>query len=463
MRRLFKSGRVVTADHDAVADVLTDGERVVRVAESIDEPVDETIDCTGRWVMPGFIDPHVHIYLPFMGTYAKDDYDSGSRAALVGGTTTLIEMCCPSREDDPWEAFELWRGKADGVSACDYTFHMGVSRFDDSTREKLRRIVAAGIKSLKVFLAYKGAFAVDDSQLYEVCRFAKEHDLVVTAHCENAELVAATQARLVAEGKVGPEWHEPSRPTAVEAEGVHHFCTFLEMTGAKGYIVHTSCREAVEAAMKFRDRGVDIEIETVIPYLTLDSSYAERPDFEGAKYVMSPPIRTAEHQAYLWDRLIDGTIATVATDHAPFDFGDQKRMGQPPGGDFTMIPNGIPSVEHRVRLLYTFGVVPGRITPSRFVALASTNAAKIFGMHPSKGTIAEGSDADLVVWNPDHRDTITTAGHLMNTDYDAFEGVEVRGRTDRVYVRGDLTVDDGAFVGDLGHGRMVPRRVTSRI
>ena len=458
MKRLIRGGRIVTADRDEVADVLIDGEIIAAIDASIDVDADEVVDASGMWVMPGFIDPHVHIYLPFMGTYAKDDYDSGSRAALVGGTTTLIEMCCPAQNEDPWEAFELWRSKAEGLSACDYTFHMGVSHFDDSTAAKLDRIVDAGIQSLKVFLAYKGAFALDDQGLYEVCRYAKDRNLVVTAHCENAELVAKTQSALVAAGKVGPEWHEPSRPVRVETEGVHHFCTFLELTGAKGYVVHTSCRDAVEVARGFRDRGVDVEIETVIPYLTLDSSDAEREDFEGAKYVMSPPIRSANHRDYLWEALANETIATVATDHAPFDFETQKRMGQPPEGNFTMIPNGIPSVEHRVRLLYTHGVCEGRITPQQFVALASTNAAKIFGMHPSKGDLVAEGDADLVVWDPDHRETLSAATHSMNTDYDAFEGFEVQGRVERSYVRGNEMVQSGEFIGRLGVGTMARRQ-----
>ncbi|MEM6688638.1 MAG: dihydropyrimidinase [Planctomycetota bacterium] len=458
MKTLIRGGRLITADRDEIVDVLIDGEQVSQIDSSIDIDADEVIDASGKWVMPGFIDPHVHIYLPFMGTYAKDDYDSGSRAALVGGTTTIIEMCCPSQDDDPWEAFELWRGKAEGLSACDFSFHMGVSRFDESTREKLLRIVDEGITSLKVFLAYKGAFALEDSGLYEVCQLAKENGLVVTAHCENAELVASLQAQLIADGRVGPEYHEPSRPVRVETEGVHHFCTFLEMTGATGYIVHTSCRDAVETAKSFQDRGVAVDIETVIPYLTLDSTAAEQPDFEGAKYVMSPPIRSAEHQAALWASVADGTIATVATDHAPFDFEDQKKMGQPPEGNFTLIPNGIPSIEHRVRLLYTEGVVTGRIEPKRFVELASTNAAKIFGMHPSKGDVVVGGDADVVVWDPDHRETLSAGSHIMNTDYDAFEGVEVQGLAERVWVRGKLMVSGGKFVGELGHGRLVPRK-----
>lgn len=458
MRTLIRGGRIITADADFEGDVLIEGETIVALGQNLDESADQTIDAAGKIVMPGFIDPHVHIYLPFMGTFAKDDYDSGSRAALVGGTTSIIEMCCPARDDDPWEAYQLWKSKAEGLSACDFSFHMGVTRFDDSTAETLKRIADDGIKSLKVFLAYKGAFAVDDSELLQVCRLAKTLGLVVTAHCENAEMVSDLQSQLVAAGKVGPEFHEPSRPVRVEAEGVHHFCTFLEMTGAAGYVVHTSCRDAAETALAFKARGVDVQIETVIPYLVLDSSWAERPDFEGAKYVMSPPIRSVEHQHYLWNAAAGDMIDTVATDHAPFDFESQKRMGEPPASDFTKIPNGIPSIEHRGTLLWATGVEQGRITPQQFVRLMSTNAAKRFGMFPRKGTLAPGADADIVIWDPDYRGKISAATHVMNTDYDGFEGFELSGRPDKVFVRGLLSVDDGKFCGKLGHGQMLPRK-----
>jgi len=455
---LIKNGRIVTPDQDYVADILICGQTIDRIAPAIaPEKGDEVIDAAGKYVFPGFIDPHVHIYLPFMGTYAKDTYDSGSRAALVGGTTTLIEMCCPSATDEPWDAYQLWKEKATGLSACDFSFHMGVTRFDASSESQLRRIVDDGITSFKVFLAYKGALGVSDAELFQACRLAKELGVVVTAHCENADLVEALQAKLVGAGKLGPEYHEPSRPVTVEAEGVHHFCTFLEATGASGYIVHTSCSNAIAAAQKFQARGVDVAIETVIPYLVLDKTYAERPDFEGAKYVMSPPIRDALHQAYLWNAIKSNVVATVATDHAPFDFVGQKDMGCPPASDFTKIPNGIPSVEHRATLLYTHGVSTGRINLHQFVSLLSTNAAKLFGMFPAKGTIQPGSDADLVIWDPEFRGSISAATHIMNTDYDGFEGFQITGRPSVVTCRGQVSVRDGQFVGTLGHGRAVPR------
>ncbi|QDT69264.1 D-hydantoinase [Planctomycetes bacterium MalM25] len=455
MSLLIKNGRVVTATEDFVGDVLCEGETIAAVGRDLAPPADaEVIDATGKLVFPGFIDPHVHIYLPFMGTYAKDTYDSASRAALVGGTTSLIEMVCPGRDEDPVEAYRMWKAKAEGLSACDFAFHMGVTRFDESTPAAMKEIVEDGTASFKVFLAYKGALGVDDEELFKTLQLAKELGVIVTAHCENESLVASLQAKLLAEGKTGPEWHEPSRPVQVETEGVRHLMTFAELTGAHVYVVHTSCKGAVHAATEARLRGVNAWVETVIPYLVLDDTAAQKPGFEGAKYVMSPPIRAARHQPFLWDALKSGAVSTVATDHAPFDFAGQKEMGR---DNFTLIPNGIPSVEHRVRLLYTHGVATGRIDLNTFVDAASTQAAKLFGLYPRKGTIAPGTDADLVVYDPSITETLSAESHLMDTDYDAFEGWEVKGRCDLVTVRGAKMVEGGQFVGQLGHGRFLKR------
>src|SRR5208282_400944 len=303
------------------------------------------------------------------------------------------------RKDDALESFELWMKNAVGKSACDFTFHMGVSKFDDQTEKQLREIVKRGISSFKIFLAYRGAFGVDDTELYRTLKLAKELGVIVTAHCENETLVAERSRELLAAGKTDPGQHHESRPPAVEAEGVHHLMTFAELTGAATYIVHLSCKEALDEALAARRRGVRVGIETLIQYLVLDRTYAERPDFEGAKYVMSPPLRELRHQEALWNALQTGQIDTVATDHAPFDFRGQKEMGR---GDFTRIPNGIPSIEDRVHLLYTHGVATGRIDLHRFVQVASTQAAKVFGLFPRKGSIQPGADADLVVFDPHH-------------------------------------------------------------
>ncbi len=347
------------------------------------------IDAAGKLVFPGFIDPHVHIYLPFMGTLAKDTYPTASRAALVGGTTTLIEMVCPARSDDPWDAYELWKSQAAGRSACDYAFHMGVTQFNDATPQVLRKIVDDGTASFKVFLAYRGAFGIDDGELYRTLELARRLGVIVTAHCENAELVARRQQQMLAEGKTGPEWHEPSRPPYVEARVVNHLAAIAESSGARVYVVHTSCADALDAARQASARGVALWVEVVIPHLVLDRSYAEQADFVGAKYVMSPlSMRTKKrHQQALWQAVAGGDVATVATDHAPFDFCGQKEMGR---GDFTKIPNGIPSIEDRVHLLYTHGVATGGLDIHRFVDAASTQAAKLFGLFPQRGPSSSG-------------------------------------------------------------------------
>ena len=460
MPLLIKNGHIQTAADSYRADVFCAGETITQIASNIDPTgvADlEIIDARDKYVFPGFIDPHVHIHLPFMGTFAKDTHASASRAALVGGTTTLIEMICPTREEEPLEAFELWSSKAQGNSACDYSFHMGVTRFDSNVDEQLREIVRRGIASFKIFLAYKGAFGINDTELYETLTLAKQLGAIVTAHCENETAIFEGQRSLLAAGSTGPEFHEPSRPTIVEAEGVHHLVTFSELTGAHVYVVHTSCDEALQAAQAARYRGVHAWVETVIPYLTLDKSYAELAEFEGAKYVMSPPLRDKRHQSILWDAVRNRLISTVATDHAPFDFVGQKKMGR---DDFTKIPNGIPSVEDRVHLLYSYGVKRGKIDLPTLVDAGSTQAAKLFGLFPQKGTIQVGSDADLVVFDPGYRGNISASTQEMAVDYSAFEGWPIEGRADVVTVRGKVQVREGKFVGEQRLGRMLEREPT---
>ncbi len=455
MSILIKNGEIVTASQRYVADILCENEIITRIDRGIAPPRGaEVIDAKGKFVFPGFIDPHVHIYLPFMGTFSKDDYLTGSEAALVGGTTTLIEMCCPARKDDALESFELWMKQAVGKSACDFSFHMGVTKFDDRTESQLREIVRRGISSFKIFLAYKGAFGVDDTELYRTLKLAKELGVIVTAHCENETLVSERCKELVVAGKTGPEFHEPSRPVQVEAEGVHHLMTFAELTGAATYIVHLSCKEALDQAIAARQRGVRVTVETLIQYLLLDKTCAEKPKFEGAKYVMSPPLRDKRNQEILWTGLRDGLIQTVATDHAPFDFRKQKEMGK---NDFTKIPNGIQSLEERINLLYTCGVKTGKIDLHTFVNVASTQVAKTFDLFPRKGTIQIGADADLVVYDPDYRGKISVKTQHMNLDYSAFEGWKIEGRPSVVTVRGKVAVRDGKFVGQHGHGKFLQR------
>jgi dihydropyrimidinase len=457
MSLCIRNGEIVTVGSREIADIHVENETVTRIGKNLEVPSGtEEIDASGKLVFPGFIDPHVHIYLPFMATLAKDTHETGSIAALVGGTTTYIEMCCPNRNDDALEGYQLWKSKADGKSCCDYTFHMSVTKFVKETESQLRQIVADGTASFKIFLAYKNFFGVDDGEMYQTLQLAKELGVITTAHCENAELVWRLQQKLLAEGKIGPEWHEPSRPESVEAEGTGRFATFLENTGATGYVVHLSCEKALHAAQAAKSRGVKINVESVLPHFLLDSSYAERPGIEGMKHVMSPPLRAKHNLNVLWNGLALGAIDTVGTDHCPFDL-EQKLLGK---DSFVNIPNGIPGIEDRVNLLYTYGVKRGRIDLDRFVDSASTRAARLFGLFPRKGTIAVGSDADLVIYDTKYRGKISARTHHVNNDYSGFEGVDIEGRPAVVTVRGKVQVRDGQFIGERGRGKLLKREPT---
>src|SRR6266849_171384 len=454
MALLIRNGEIVTVGSRVQADIYVENETITRIGKGIEAPPNaEIIDATGKLVFPGFIDPHVHIYLPFMSTFAKDTHESGSIAALIGGTTTYIEMCCPNRNDDALEGYQLWKSKAEGKSACDYAFHMSVTKFVKETESQLRQVVADGTASFKIFLAYKNFFGVDDGEMYQTLELAKRLGVITTAHCENAELVARLQQKLLAEGKTGPEWHEPSRPESVEAEGTGRFATFLENAGATGYVVHLSCEKALQAAVAAKSRGVKLSVESVLPHFLLDKTYAERPGVEGMKHVMSPPLRAKENQAVLWTALANGSIDTVGTDHCPFDT-EQKLLGK---DSFVNIPNGIPGIEDRVNLLYTCGVKRGRLDMDRFVDAASTRAAKLFGIYPRKGTIAVGSDADLVIYDTNFRGVVSAKTHHVNNDYSGFEGTAIEGRPSVVTVRGKVQVRDGKFIGERGRGKLLKR------
>jgi dihydropyrimidinase len=455
MPLFIRNGQIVTASDVYQADICCQDETITGIGRNLTVPPGATvIDAGGKYVFPGFVDPHVHIHLPFMGTYAKDTYETASRAALVGGTTTLIEMVCPARSEEPLAAFELWKSKAEARSFCDFTFHMGATRYDSLAESQLKEIVAAGVSSFKVFLAYKGAFGVDDAELFQVMRLAKSLGVIVTAHCENADAIAMRQKEFIAAGKTGPQWHEPSRPESVEAMGVQHLTAFAAMHDTHCYIVHTSCEPAARLALEARARGGHVWVETLIQYLTLDKTHAELPDFQGSKFVMSPPMRDKRNQPFLWNNLANGNISTVATDHAPFDFKSQKEMGRE---DFTKIPNGIPSLEDRVNMLFTAGVNSGKLDLRRFVDCASTQAARLFGLYPRKGAIQTGSDADLVIFNPKYRGVISAKTQQMAVDYNPFEGMSIEGRAEAVTVRGQVVVSDGKFVGREKRGRFLKR------
>lgn len=459
MSILIQNGRVITSSEDRMVDVYAEGETITRIEENIDPSTlpDETeiIDARNKYVFPGFIDPHVHIHLPFMGTNAIDDHESATRAALAGGTTSIIEMICPGPDDEPIAAYEEWKTLAQNGACCDWSFHLAVVRFDELAEQQVRDLVENhGVRSFKIFLAYKGALDISDQNLFRLMQLAKELDIVITAHCENAEAVDSMQQTLLEQGKSGPEWHEPSRPRSVEVDGVNHLCTFAELTGARIYIVHTSCGDAVARAMAARTAGVDVIIESVVPHLVLDNSWAERGDFEGAKYVMSPPLRDPEEHDRLWEAIESRHVSTIGTDHAPFNFNGQKDMGR---DAFTKIPNGIPSIQERVDLVHTYGVCAGRIDLQTMVNSCSTQAARTFGMYPRKGEIAIGSDADIVIYDPGYESPFCEADSLSRVDYCGYEGMERRGRAEVVVLRGRVVAREGRYVGDEAGGREIQR------
>jgi len=455
MGLLIRGGEIVTAESRSRGDIFIEDETVSRIGLDLDVPAGtDVINATGKLIFPGFIDPHVHIHLPFMATFAKDTHATASKAGLIGGTTTFIEMVCPSRNEDALDGYKAWKQKAEGNSACDYAFHMAVTRYDDKTEAQLREIVADGTASFKIFLSYKNFFGVTDEEMFNTLTLAARLGVITTAHCENAELVGQLQSLLLAAGKIGPEWHEPSRPEAVEAEGTSRFATFLEQTGATGYVVHLSCAPALRAAVEAKLRGVKLYVESVLPHFLLDKTYAERKGVEGMKHVMSPPLRDKRNLPILWSALQAGLIDTVGTDHCPFDT-EQKLLGT---AAFTQIPNGIPGIEDRVNLMYTYGVKRGGLDLHRFVDALSTRAAKLFGLFPRKGTIAVGSDADLVIYDTKYRGTISAATQHTNNDYNGFEGFAIEGRPSVVTVRGKVQVRDGEFVGEPGRGKMIRRK-----
>jgi dihydropyrimidinase len=454
MALLIKNGEIVTSEARYFADIYVEDETITRIGANLEAaPGTEIIDATGKLIFPGFIDPHVHIYLPFMATFAKDTHATASKAALIGGTTTFIEMCCPSRNDDALEGYHLWKQKAEGTSACDYAFHMSVTKFVAETESQLRAIVADGTTSFKIFLSYKNFFGVEDGELYQTLALARQLGVITTAHCENAELVSRLQAKLLSEGKTGAEWHEPSRPENVEAEGTTRFATFLETTGAEGYVVHLSSKPALDAAVRAKLRGVKISVESVLPHFLLDKTLAEQKGVDGMKYIMSPPLRDKRNHAELWSALAAGLIDTVGTDHCPFDL-EQKAMG---AGNFTLIPNGLPGLEERVQLMWTHGVCTGRVEIHRFVDAMSTRAARLFGLYPRKGVIAAGADADLVIFDPKWKGVLSVKTQHTNNNYNGFEGWPVEGRASVVTVRGKVQARDGEFVGEPGRGRFLKR------
>lgn len=451
---LIKNGTIVTSSDHYTGDVYIEGETVSTIGQNLDLAADRVIDATGCYLFPGGIDAHTHMELPFMGTFASDTFESGTLAGLHGGTTSIVDFAIQTQGDSLEAAIQEWRRKADGHAVGDYAFHCAVTDFNDDTRKEIPRVINEhGINSFKTFMAYKGALMVDDRQMFELMQELVVHGGILTSHCENGDMIDRTVQQFIAEGKTEPKYHVLSRPAICEAEASGRVIDLAWQAGCPNYIVHMTCEEALERVRAATQRNQRVFVETCIQYLLLDDSYYFKDGFEGAKVVMSPPLRKPKDQEALWSGINQGLIHHVATDHCPFCM-EQKEMGK---DAFNKIPNGAPGIENRVELLYSEGVNQGRISLNTFVNLSSTMAAKIFGLFPRKGTIAVGSDADIVIFDPEVKHTISVDTHHMNVDYNAYEGWEVQGKTRTTVLRGTVAVDEGvAHVGE-GFGQYLKR------
>jgi len=454
MRTVIKNGRVVTAVDDYNADILIEDGTIAMIGKVIDVDADRVIDAKGRLVIPGGIDPHTHMELPFGGTSASDTFETGTRAAAFGGTTTIIDFAVQYKGQSLQEAIDAWHAKADGKTSIDYGFHLICTDLPDQRLGEMRRMIDQGVSSFKLFMAYPGVFLVDDGTIYKAMRMAGENGGLICMHAENGVVIDVIVKEALARGETAPKYHALTRPTKAEAEGVHRAIALAEIANTAVYIVHLSCDDALQEVTRARDMGVPAFAETCPQYLFLDYSVYEQPGFEGAKYVMTPPIRDKANQEKLWRGLQFNDLQVVSTDHCPFCFKEQKELGR---DDFSKIPNGGPGVENRMSLVYNGGVASGRISVNRFVEIVSTNAAKIFGLFPKKGTIAVGSDADIVIFDPNEEFTISAKTHHMNVDYSCYEGWKVKGATKTVLSRGELVIDEGKYVGRTGYGSFLKR------
>jgi len=456
MSILIKGGRIITAADDYFGDVLVEGEKVSLIGSHLDVSADRVIDASGKLVIPGGIDAHTHLDMPFGGTTSADDFESGTRAAAFGGTTTIVDFAIQTKGRSMLEGLETWHKKAEGKATIDYGFHMIITDLPDERLGEMNRLADEGITSYKLFMAYPGVLYVDDGTLYRAFRRAGENGTRICMHAENGIVIDEIIKYAVADGKLEPKYHALTRPTRMEAEGVHRAIAIAEVAGVPLYIVHLSCSDALEEVKRGRARGVDVIAETCPQYLFLDQSYYERENFEGAKWVMTPALREKWNQEVLWRGLELGHLANIATDHCPFCFAGQKELGR---DDFRKIPNGAPGIENRLSLIYHGGVVRRKMSLNRFVELTSTAAARTFGLYPRKGTVAVGSDADIVVFDPNRKETISVHNertHHMRVDYSAYEGFEIQGFSDVVLSRGRVVVDNGKLATS-GGGRFIQR------
>jgi len=458
---IIKNGSVVTATDTYTADLaILDGKVAAIGIDLPSQNATKILDASGKLLLPGGIDVHTHLDMPFGGTTSADDFETGTRAAAFGGTTTLIDFAIQYKGQPLRQAFDTWMDKATSKAVCDYAFHCIVTDVSGGQLGEMNDLVREGVTSFKLFMAYPGVFMLDDGSIFKALQTTSQNGGLVCMHAENGSAIDVIVQQALAEGKKAPKYHALTRPTTAEAEATARAIALAEMAGAPIYIVHLSCNEALEKVREARDRGLPVYAETCPQYLYLSLENFDAPGFEGAKYVFTPPLREKWHQEKLWNGLKRDHLQVVSTDHCPFCFKEQKELGR---DDFTKIPNGGPGVEHRMSLIYSGGVAGGRFTANRFVELVSTTPAKLFGLYPRKGTIAVGSDADLVIFNPQRKQTISAATHHMRVDYSMFEGIQVTGMPDVVLSRGRVVVEGDKFVGRAGQGEFLRRATYAQV
>ena len=455
MSTLIKGGRIITAADDYVGDVYVDGERIAMLGESLDVDADRVIDASGKYVLPGCVDPHTHLDMPFGGTTTIDDVTSGQTAAAFGGTTCHVDFCIQSPGSSFAEALDTWHGKREGKQVIDMGFHIAVTDLrEGGSLEELARLPEQGVTSYKLFMAYKGALMVDDETLFRTMEVAAETGALVMVHAENGDAIDVLVKQALAAGNTAPHFHALTRPPETEGEATNRAIQLARVAGAPLYVVHVSCKEAVDPIARAREMGWDVWAETCTQYFFIDYTYLEQPDFEGAKYVYTPPPRAIENQEVLWHAVRSDILSAISTDHCAFLWDGQKSLGR---DEFSKIPNGGPGLENRLHMIHEFGVRTGRLSLNRMVELLATNPAKLFGLYPRKGTIAPGSDADIVIFDPERRHLITAATQHSKVDYNLYEGTEVTGSPETVLLRGNVLVDGGELVAESGVGEFVER------
>lgn len=453
MNTLIKNGRIVTAVDDYRADILIEDEQISVIGKKLEMEADKVIDASGKLVIPGGIDPHTHMELPFGGTSSSDDFFTGTRAAAFGGTTTIIDFAVQNKGESMLLGADKWHKKAEGKAVIDYGFHLITTDFEDKNKAEMFQLMDEGITSFKLFMAYPGVFLSDDATIFRAMSAAGERGGLVCMHAENGIVINEIIKKFKEQGRLAPKYHALTRPTIAEAEGVHRAIALAEMAETPVYIVHLSCSDALNQVRQARDRGIPAFAETCPQYLFLSiDDYGD--GWDGAKYVMTPPLREKHNHADLWKGLKMDDLQCIATDHCPFCMKDQKELGR---DDFSLIPNGAPGVEYRMEIIYNGGVVENRISLNRFVELTSTAAAKMFGMFPKKGTIAVGSDADIVIFDTEKEHVFTLENQHMNVDYCAYEGKKIKGKVETVLSRGRVVIENGECLVEKGSGQFIKR------